>query len=206
MTSLALSNRSLGRLSSIATTLDAILALATTEFNQCAADQATANFERAIQVEPRDVRSYSMLARVEEAKGNWQEAQRQYQQALAVQPGYPAAADNLAYMLIEHGGNPDVALSLAQTARRSISNPPDTADTLALVYLHTGAYSSAIDLLQQASKDLPQNQTYVYHLGLAYQKMKDRARAKVHLQKELELNPKSSQADQIRKALAEVSS
>lgn len=71
--------------------------------------------------------------------------------------------------------------------------------------LCSGALNSAISLLQEATKEVPQNPNYVYHLGLAYQKIKDRSHAKSYLQRALDLNPRSERAREIRQALAEVS-
>jgi cytochrome c-type biogenesis protein CcmH/NrfG len=48
--------------------VDAILALATTEFNRGVADEAAANLQRAIQLNPRDVHSYFLLARLEDPR------------------------------------------------------------------------------------------------------------------------------------------
>jgi len=151
------------------------------------------------------VRSYVLLGTLEERRGNWQKAQELYQKALQVQPDYPVAANNLAYLTLEHGGNADVALSLAQIARRGMLDSPSVADTLAWAYYQKGAYASAIDLLNEAVKQDPQNPTFHYHLGLAYQKTNDRARAKEHLERTLKIDPNYSQAAEIKKALAELS-
>ena len=110
--------------------------------------------------------------------------------ALDISPDYPVAANDLAYSMLEHGGNTDVALSLAQVARRGMQDSPNSADTLAWAYYHKGAYGMAVDLLQDATKKSPDNATYQYHLGLAYLRQNQRAQAKEHLQKALQLNPK----------------
>jgi tetratricopeptide (TPR) repeat protein len=167
-------------------------------------DKAAASYERSIQQNPRDVRSYVLLGGLEESRGNWQRAQELYQKALQVQPDFPLAANNLAYLMLEHGGNADVALSLAQVARRGMPDLPNAADTLAWAYYQKGAYKTAIDLLEEAVQKAPQNPTYHYHLGLAYQKANDRVRAKDHLEQALRINPNDARADDIRKALAEL--
>jgi tetratricopeptide (TPR) repeat protein len=123
-----------------------------------------------------------------------------------VQPDYPLAANNLAYLLLEHGGNTDVALSYAQLARRGMPDNVNTADTLAWAYYNKGSYQMAIDLLQDAVKKSPKNPTYEYHLGMAYDGVKDRAHAKEHLERALELDPNYAKADEIRKVLAQLAS
>jgi len=63
----------------------------------------------------------------------------------------------------------------------------------------------AEDLLNEAVQKAPDNQSYRYHLGLAYQGMKDVPKAKACFQRALEMNPKSDQAEAIRKSLAGIS-
>jgi Flp pilus assembly protein TadD len=82
-------------------------------------------------------------------------------------------------------------------------NMPNAADTLACAYISKGAFGLAVDLLQEATNASPANPTYHYHLGLAYQKSHDGARAKAQFQRALQLNPPQPQQDQIRKALTE---
>jgi hypothetical protein len=57
---------------------------------------------------------------------------------------YPLAENNLAYPMLEHGGNTDVARSLAQTARQKLPDSPDVADTLAWAYYKKGVNKLAI--------------------------------------------------------------
>ena len=183
---------------------DALLLLAKVQNLRGSVDQAVAGYERSIQINPRDVRSYVLLGTLEESRGNWQKAQALYQKALQAEPDYPVAANNLAYLLLEHNGNPDVALSYAQVARRGMPDTPNSADTLAWAYYQKGAYELAIDLLEEAVKKVPQNPTYHYHLGLAYLKTNKQAQAKEHLERALQINPKYPHADEIRKAVSEL--
>jgi tetratricopeptide (TPR) repeat protein len=181
--------------------IDVMLALAAAQSSLGSTGEAMASYQRAIQQAPRDVRAYILLAALEESQGQWQAAQQHYQKVLDTQPDNPMAANNLAYLMLEHGGNADLALSLAQTARRGLPDKSNTADTLAWAYIHKGAYALAIDLLDTAVKAEPANSTYHYHLGLAYQKNHDDTQAKAHFGRALQLNPPQAQADEIRKAL-----
>lgn len=181
--------------------IDGILALGAAQSSLGSVNEAIESYERAIQQAPRDARAYMLLASFEESHGQWQPAQQHYQKVLDIQPDNPVAANNLAYLLLEHSGNADLALSLAQTARRGMPDRSNTADTLAWAYIHKGAYALAIDLLESAVKIDPTNSTYHYHLGLAYQKNHDDAQAKAHFVRALQLNPPQAQADEIRKAL-----
>jgi tetratricopeptide (TPR) repeat protein len=184
--------------------VDALSLLAQLEAESGQYDQAIVNYQRAIVAAPTDTRFYIALGSVYQLMGNWQQAEATYQKALAIQPDNALAANNLAYLLLEHGGDPNVALSLAQTARKGLPKLPNSADTLGWAYYHNGAYSVAAPLIEDAVKNVPKNQAYRYHLGLTYQKLNDSSRAKVELEKAIALNPTSPLAEQARRALSEL--
>src|SRR5208337_2347961 len=153
---------------------------------------------------PTNISIYLSLGSLLEAKGNWQEAQTFYEKALAIQPEDALAANNLAYVMLEHGGSVNVALTLAQTARRGLPNLPNTADTLGWAYYHNAAYSVAAPFFEDAVKKAPENQVYRYHLGLTYKKLNDASRARVEFEKAITLGPDSAVARQARQALNEL--
>src|SRR5260370_16678053 len=98
-----------------------------------------------------------LLAALEESHGQWQGAQQHYQKVLDLQPDNPIAANNLAYLLLQHSGNADRALSLAQTARRGLPDRANTAATLASPYIHNAPYTPAITSLQTPTNTQPTN-------------------------------------------------
>ena len=49
---------------------------------------------------------------------------------LALSPRFAPAANNLAWVLSEHGGDKDRALALAQTAKEQAPEDPHVTDTL----------------------------------------------------------------------------
>ncbi len=125
-----------------------------------------------------------------------------YKKALAIQPEQPVAANNLAYLMVDSGQNLDVALSLAQVARRGAPNSPSTADTLAWIYYQKGNYDSARDLLEDAAKAAPNDAAIHYHLGMTYAKLSKSAEAKTHLKKAADLAPNTQTAKDANKELA----
>jgi cellulose synthase operon protein C len=151
------------------------------------------------------VRPYVLLAELEDSRGNWQKAQEYYQKAVQVRPDYPPAANNLAFLMLEHGLNTDVALTLAQTARRGLPESSSTADTLGWAYYNKGAYRSAVELLQEAEKMAPEDPGVHYHLGLTYDKLGDEARARRELERTLQINPKHPRNQEIRQLLSRLS-
>ena len=105
--------------------------------------------------------------------------------------------------MLQHGGDVNVALTLAQTARKGLPDLPNSADTLGWAYYNQGAYTSAIDTLQEAVKGSPDNATYHYHLGMAYEKANNHGMAKIELEHALQISPNYPEVDTIRKVLAE---
>ena len=177
--------------------------LASTEASHGSADDAIANYQRALQQNPRDPRTYIFLGSLLEARGDWQQAEDLYRKALQIQPDYAIAANNLAYLMLEHGGDTSVALSLAQTARKGMPNIPNAADTLGWAYYRQGVYTSAIDTLQEAVNANPQNPTFHYHLGMAYERANNPGMAKKQLEYTLRISPNYAQAEEIKKLLAQ---
>ena len=184
------------------TNLQALLLLGELQGARGSAEKAIATYQQSIQTNPRDVRAYVLLGELEHERGNWQMARAEYQKALQVQPDYPPAANNLAYLMLEHGLNTDLALSLAQAARRGLPASPAAADTLGWALYNKGAYRSAIDLLEEATKKAPQNANTHFHLGMAYAKMGNRERAKTELERTLHIDPNYGGAGDLRQLLA----
>jgi tetratricopeptide (TPR) repeat protein len=179
----------------------AILLLAGVQVARGSVDQAIASYQRALHDNPGDVRIYVGLGSVLETKNDWQQAEDLYKKALEIQPDYPLAANNLAYLMLEHGGNINVAFSLAQTARKGLPNLPNAADTLGWAYYQQGAYNAAIEALQEALKGSPDSATYHYHLAMAYQKANNLPMAKKEFTRALQINPQLSQAEEIKKLI-----
>jgi len=163
-----------------------------------AKDEAYGLVAEAVKDGTTDPRIYTVYGMGLEGRGDWQTAESAYQKALGFQPNDAMAANNLAYLLLEHGGDANLALSLAQTARRGMPKAGATADTLAWASYHVGAYDTARKLLEDAAAGQPDNATYHYHLGLTYLKLNQGARGKAELEKALKLNPDGPKAAEIQ--------
>src|SRR3989475_5100669 len=131
---------------------DALLKLGQVQVAQGSVDQAIATYQRSLKNNPREIRFYILIGELYESKQDWEKAKQMYQKALEIQPDNPLASNNLAYVMLQQGGNVDVALSMAQTARRGMPDSSNAADTLGWAYFQKGAYNIAIDLFQEALK------------------------------------------------------
>lgn len=188
--------------------IDALEKLGKVQVQEGSADQALALYLQSIKNNPREVRFYILAGELYEAKQNWDQAKAMYQQALSISPDHPLASNNLAYVILEQGGNVDVAMGMAQTARRGMPNSPNAADTLGWAYYHKGIYQSAISQFQEALRlnektGAPDDAVLHLHLGLAYQKANQIALARQQLEKAVKLSPNNPDA---RKALSELRS
>ncbi|MGA1981203.1 MAG: tetratricopeptide repeat protein [Acidobacteriaceae bacterium] len=154
-------------------------------------DAALATWQNWTNAHPSDANAIMLLGTLEEAKGNDGKAEVDYKKALQLDPNNGSAANNLAYMMVEDDENLDVALSLAQTARRVLPDRPETADTLAWVYYHKEDYRAARDLLQEALKTFPNDAPVNLHLGMTDAMLNDKGEAQAYLKKAISLAPNS---------------
>lgn len=184
--------------------LAALVRLAQVQASLDEPSQAISSYQRAISVAPQDNQLYAALGRALEAQGDWRQAEDTYQKALAIQSDDAVAANNLAYLMLEHGGDSNVILTIARTARRGLPNSPNSADTLGWAYFQIGAYSLAEPLLVQAVKQAPSNGVYHYHLGMTLQKLKETERARAELEKSIQLSPQASFAPTASEALGKL--
>ncbi len=185
---------------------DALLKLGQVQAAQGSVSDALATYQQSIKDYPREIGFYILAGEMYESQSNWDQAKAMYQKALEIQPNQPVASNNLAYVMLQQGGNVDVALALAQTGRRGMPDSSNAADTLGWAYYKKGVYQSAIDMFQESlrlseKRGAADDPTVHYHLALAYQKVNQPAQARQQLERVLKINPNHSDA---RKALSEL--
>ena len=188
---------------------DALLKLGELQTAKGAKEQAIATYQNSVKLHPDEPSFYILLGELYESQKSWDNAKQMYQKVLELRPGNPVASNNLAYLLLQTGGNIDIALDLAQTARRGMADSPNAADTLGWVYYQKGAFQTAIDLFQEAlglreKNRAPDSATIHYHLALAYEKVSQPALARAQFQQVLKINPNYSDADTVKKELAQL--
>ena len=169
-------------------------------------DQALETYLEGSKTNPKEMVFYLLAGNIYENKQDWDRAKQQYQKALEVQPENPLASNNLAYVMLQQGGNVDVAFAMAQTARRQLPDNPNSADTLGWAFYHKHVYTSAINLFKEAVKKEPDNALFNYHLGLAYAKSGQAALARQQLDRVVKIKPDFPKIEELRQALAEIKS
>ena len=134
-------------------------------------DQAAKKYEAVLAKDPKALRAHMMLGIIHDGRNDYEKAQAHYETILRLAPRFAPAANNLAWILVEHGGNLDVALSHAQMAREQQPNDLHIADTLGWVYYKKNANLLAMSLLKEAVGKLPLEPDIHFHYGMAQQKM-----------------------------------
>jgi len=141
------------------------------------------------------------LGIIYQGENNYSKAQEYYEKVLTINPNFVPAANNLAYIYAEQGGNIDVALNLAQKAREKMPQDANVADTLGWIYYKKNVYSTAITYLKEAAEKMPEQPVVRYHLGMAYYKNGNRDLARQELNRALSLSQDFEGAKEAKKAL-----
>jgi tetratricopeptide (TPR) repeat protein len=182
---------------------EALIKLGSVQSERGATDQALQTYLDGSKANPKETVFCLLAGGIYESKQDWENAKQQYRKVLEIQPDNPLASNNLAYVMLQQGGNVDVAFSMAQTARRQLPDNPNSADTLGLAFYQKRVYTSAINLFKEAVKKEPDNAVFNYHLGLAYAKSGQAALAKQQLERVMKINPNFRDVDELRRAVAE---
>ncbi len=182
--------------------LPAYAALGQLYVRQGRLDAALSEFDAMAERDPKPVAALTLAGIILEAQGKTQEARARFERVLQINPSAPVAANNLAWIYVESGANLDLALQLAQTAQRGLPESPEVSNTLGLIYYKKNLLSLAIPALKASADRDPNNALYLHHLGLAYAKNGDNARARDALERALRLKPDFDGAQEARSVLA----
>jgi tetratricopeptide (TPR) repeat protein len=136
-----------------------------------------------------------------EMQSNIDQAQAKYEEILRIDPRAAVASNNLAWIYATRGGNLDVALRLAQTAKSQLPDRHEVNDTLGWVYYKKGLSEMALPALRQAVDQDPRNAVYHYHLGMVYAALGQTARARSALERALAINGEFDGAADARRTL-----
>jgi Flp pilus assembly protein TadD len=91
----------------------------------------------------------SALALCLDSAGRWEEAEREYQAAIRIDPNNAVSLNNLAYLLSQ--------LTYAKRAAELMPQLPEVSDTLGTIYLAHGMNGAALDVFRQMLKRSPGN-------------------------------------------------
>jgi tetratricopeptide (TPR) repeat protein len=168
-------------------------------------DEARTEFEGMVKRDPHAAGPRTMVGVILEAQGKREDAQKWYEATVAEVTNAPVVANNLAFIYAEQGTNLDVALQLATSAKQQLPDSPDVNDTLGWVYYKKDLAALAVRPLEESLAKRPSSPTILYHLGLTYAKIGEKAKARDVLSRALKSNPQMASAESARQVLASVS-
>ena len=126
------------------------------------------------------------------------------EKVLEINPRFGPAANNLAYLYSEYGGDKEKALQLAQTAKEVLPEDPRISDTLGWILYKRGIYERAVSLLRESAEKLGDNAEVQYHLGMAYLKTGNPQAAKDSLANALKLSESFTGVEEAKRVLADL--
>ena len=165
---------------------------------------AIAALETARQMAPSDARPVLDLALLYDRTGRSEDARKEYEIVIQLQPENAAALNNLAYLEAEEGVDLDQALAHAQRAQQKLPGDLDVQDTLALVYIRKNLTNDGIRMLRDLVARRPDSAPFHLHLALALYQKGDRPWAKRELDTALRHQPSAKEQNKIRELLAKV--
>ncbi|MBI3805568.1 MAG: tetratricopeptide repeat protein [Nitrospirae bacterium] len=167
-------------------------------------DQGLQKLDEALKVNPNVAQIYMTRGVIYETQQKYSQAQKEYEKALQIDPNFAPAANNLAWIYAEQGGNIDRALTLAQMAKEKYPEDPAVSDTLGWIYYKKNVFIKAVSLLEDSVEKLSQNPVVRYHLGMAYYKNGQKALARKELAESLKLGKTFVGSDEAEKVLKEL--
>jgi tetratricopeptide (TPR) repeat protein len=167
-------------------------------------DDALQQFQMWAAREPKSIAAQTMVGLTLERMNRTDEAKKTYERIIAMDRHAAVAANNLAWLYAEGGGNIDLATELAQTAKSQAPDQPAFNDTLGWIYYKKNLPDQAVPLFRQSLEKDADNALTHYHLGMAYAKMGEDSKAIGELKHALALDPKLSTADEARRTLKEL--
>jgi tetratricopeptide (TPR) repeat protein len=166
-------------------------------------DQALPVIESALKTE-KAAAAYQLRGIILQSKGDLQGARQSYEQALALNPRYAEAANNLAWLLSEKLGDNRKAFVIAEQAYQSAPNDPHVADTFGWIVYRMGDVKRAVTLLTASAQKLPNNPDIQYHLGMALLGTRDTAGARRALTRAVTSTAPFSDKEAAHRALSAV--
>jgi tetratricopeptide (TPR) repeat protein len=162
---------------------------------------AVASLQKARELLPDNTMVMSELGLTLDHAGRWNEGRQIYEATLRPDPGNGIVMNNLAFLMAEHNGDLDDALTKATKAKQLLPNTPEVADTLGWIYLKKNLADNAIEIFQDLVQRAPNQSTFHYHLGMAYSQKGDKLKAIKQLNDALKDNPAKEERDKIQQLL-----
>ncbi len=161
--------------------------------------------QKARELTPENTIVLATLGVILDSAGRWTEAKQVYDATLRLHPDDGQALNNDAYLMAEHGGDLDQALTYASRAKQLLPDNAEVSDTLAWIYIKKQMSQNAVDILSDLVQKQPNASTYHYHLAMALAQKGDKPRALKEAQEALKHSPTAEERQRIQDLMAKVS-
>jgi Flp pilus assembly protein TadD len=151
---------------------------------------------------PENITILGTLALTLDHAGRWNEAKQLYEETLKLDANSGIYLNNLAFLMAEHNGDLDDALTKAQKAKQLLPNTFEVADTLGWIYLKKNLSDDAVRIFSDLVSKAPNHSTFHYHLGMAYYQKGDKPKAVRELQDALKFNPQKEEREKVQQLLS----
>lgn len=131
----------------------------------------------------------------------WDDAEADFRQALALNPGQPQVLNYLGYSLVEKQIKLDEALEMIKTAVEARPDSGYIVDSLGWVLFRLGRYDEAVSHMERATELMPVDPIVNDHLGDVYWAVGRQLEARFQWQRALSFDPEEKDAERIRRKL-----
>ena len=187
------------------THLAAYAALGQIYLRQRRLDDALHEFEAMAERDGKPVAALTLAGIILQAQGKASDAKARFERVMELDPSAPVAANNLAWMYADSGGNLDVALQLAQTAHRGLPDSAEVNNTLGFVYYKKNLYALAIPALKVSAEKDPIERRVSPSSRSRLREERQRGGARQSLGRALALKPDVDGAEEARTMLESLS-
>lgn len=132
---------------------------------------------------------------------HWPEAEKDFQQALAINPEQPQVLNYLGYSWVDRGENLDKALDMIKKAVDLRPNDGYIVDSLGWAYFKLSRYDDAVEQLERAVELKPEDSVINDHLGDALWKVGRKREATFQWNHARDLDPEPAEREKIVKKL-----
>ncbi len=153
--------------------------------------------EKAVVLLPNNSKVQSNLGLLYESQNDKVHARQAYEKALSIDSNNPLVLNNLAYLLTGDGGDLDLALSYARSAKEKLPEFVEISDTIGWIYLKKNLLTDAAYEFQLAASKAPGNAEYRYHFAMALNRQGKLKEATRECQAAMDDNPAETLKAQI---------
>ena len=154
-------------------------------------------FQRLAEVTPNYWSLYYYRGISRERQKKWSEAEKDFLQALELNPDQPYVLNYLGYSWVDQGVNLDRAKAMIERAVEQRRDDGYIVDSMGWVLYRLGAYGEAVQHLERAVELRPLDPIISDHLGDAYWRVGRRQEARFQWRRALNLDPEREEIGKI---------